>query len=191
MTVETRTFGRRSLLVGTGSGVLGIAVLGLAACTADDPAAGGIGQGQAGLTWSRVDFSYVSAYVLVRSGQAAVVDTGMDGNVDRIGAVLKAAGSGWDGVRDVVITHGHADHFANLAEVADRAANALHAGRADIHFILSLPQVPPMGKHKGRLQAVEDGAEVFGLRVVTTPGHTPGHIAVSTPTRPCSPPATR
>ena len=180
VTVETRTIGRRSLLVATGSGVLGIAVLGLAACTADDPAAGGTGQGQAGMTWSRVDFSYVSAYVLVRGGQAALVDTGI-GNVDRLGAVLNAAGSGWDEVRDVVITHAHPDHCGNLAEVADRAANArLHAGGADIPGILRAPMSltktsPPI---KDRVQAVEDGADVFGLRVVATPGHTPGHIAV-------------
>jgi glyoxylase-like metal-dependent hydrolase (beta-lactamase superfamily II) len=32
-----------------------------------------------------------------------------------------------------------------------------------------------------QVRAVGDGEEVFGLRIVTTPGHTPGHISVLEP----------
>lgn len=186
--VEPRAIGRRLFLVQAGRGVLGVAVLGLAACSAGDEAgdAGGPEGGSAaesgastpangspaevaGLAWSRVDLGFVSAYVLVRGGEAAVVDTGVGGDADEIGSVLDAAGPGWAGVRHVVLTHKHPDHAGSLSEVADRAAGAiLYAGAPDLGEI-DAPR---------RLRAVADGDEVFGLRVVASPGHTAGHVAV-------------
>jgi hypothetical protein len=54
--VRTRTIGRRTFLVGAGHGVLGVAVLGVAACAADDSAASAAGPERsgaaAGLAWS-------------------------------------------------------------------------------------------------------------------------------------------
>jgi glyoxylase-like metal-dependent hydrolase (beta-lactamase superfamily II) len=107
--------------------VLGVAVLGLAGCVA---------RHENGLAWSRVDLAYVSAYVLRRDGEAAVVDTGVGASADRIGAAIKAAGSTWDKVRAVVVTHAHFDRIGSLSEVAHRAARArLHAGGPDITVI--------------------------------------------------------
>lgn len=184
--VQTCTIGRRSFLVGAGRGVLGVAVLGVTGCAADDTP-GDTGDAArsgsaAGLAWTRVDLAYVSAYVLVRGLEAAVVDTGVQGSADRIGEVLEAAGSGWDLVRDVVVTHAHFDHVGSLGQIADRAPDArLHAGAPDLH-VLSMPQpdgYDPVGRrHAGRLHEVGDGDEVLGMVVVTTPGHTPGHVAV-------------
>lgn len=180
------TVGRRSFLVGAGRGVLGVAVLGLAGCSSDDGSADAGGSARSGsadgLAWSRVDLAYVSAYVLVRGGEAAVVDTGVGGSADRIGAALDVAGSGWGGVRAVVVTHAHFDHVGSMSEIADRAPGAaLYAGAPDVQWLkFQLPDgsPAPIGRHAGRLGTVGDGDEVFGLHVVTTPGHTPGHVAV-------------
>lgn len=183
-----QTIGRRLLLVQATRGALGIAVLG--ACTADRESDGassqGLGGSAGGLAWRRVDLAYVSAYILVRGGDAAVVDVGYPGVADQIGAALAAAGTGWDRVRDVVITHAHGDHCGSLDDVAERAASAkLHAGAADVEMIRSAPPDGPGPRVVGRweeyarrLQPVADGAEVLGMQVVATPGHTPGHIAV-------------
>jgi glyoxylase-like metal-dependent hydrolase (beta-lactamase superfamily II) len=166
--VSAPAIGRRQFLVRASRGVLGVAVLGLAGCSTGD---------KAGLTWSQVDLAYVSAYVLVRGGEAALVDTGFDSSMDRIGEVLDAAGPGWGGVRHVVITRAHGDHFDGLGEVADRAPCArLHAGVPDLDLIVTGPQ--RWSGVRRRLHAVADGEEVFGLQVVATPGHTPGHVAV-------------
>ncbi|HEX7188682.1 MAG TPA: hypothetical protein VF423_10705 [Actinomycetes bacterium] len=85
----TRTFGRRFFLVRAGRGVLGVAVVGLAACRTGGEGSGASGAGRsrsapepetasppastspaeaAGLDWSRVD-------------------TGVGGSTDQIGAV--------------------------------------------------------------------------------------------------------
>jgi glyoxylase-like metal-dependent hydrolase (beta-lactamase superfamily II) len=110
--------------------------------------------------------------VLVRGAQAAVVDTGVEGSADAIGEVLAAAGPGWAGVRDVILTHYHGDHAGSIAEVLTRATTATgHVGAADLDRVTSPRPLRPAA----------DGSEVFGLRVVATPGHTAGHISVFDP----------
>lgn len=114
----------------------------------------------------------MSAYVLVRGDEAAVVDTGTAGSADAIGAVLDAAGPGWAGVRHVVLTHHHPDHAGSLPDVLERAAAAKgYVGAADLAQVRS-PRP---------LVALDDGDEVFGLRLVATPGHTAGHMSVFDP----------
>ena len=179
MTVTaTSARGRRWFLVQASKGVLGFAVLGLAAaCSADDDDETDVASGPghsgsaAGLDWWRVDFAYVSAYVLVRGREAALVDCGLGSRVDEIGAVLGAAGTGWDRVRHVLITHAHLDHHQGLLEVTTRVPDAtIYAGAAET---AELP-----GWLGRQLRPVADGEEIFGLQMVDTPGHTPGHIAV-------------
>lgn len=178
--------GRRSLLRFTGRGVIGFAVLGVVGCGGDDspsgaetpaggdpessPVAPGASSSDSDteLDWERVDLGFVSAYVLVRGRQAAVVDTGVEGSAEAIGTVLDTAGPGWAGVRHVVLTHQHPDHAGSTGAVLERATEATgYAGAADLDAI-----------DASGLQPLADGDDVFGLQIVSTPGHTAGHVAV-------------
>jgi glyoxylase-like metal-dependent hydrolase (beta-lactamase superfamily II) len=196
-TPSLRLVDRRWFLTRTGRGALGVAVLGLAACSSatspgggpatTDPASGSTSEPATGrdsatpdaaedsgeattrdVKWSRVDLGFVSAYVLVRGREAAVVDTGVGGSADAIGTVLRSAGSGWAAVRHVVLTHKHPDHAGSVGDVLTRATSATgYVGRAD------LPEVDAPRP----LTVLEDGDDVLGLRIVATPGHTAGHLA--------------
>jgi glyoxylase-like metal-dependent hydrolase (beta-lactamase superfamily II) len=194
-----RVVGRRWFLTQGGRGALGIAVLGVAACTGSAEPTGestGTGSTPSDLTptdptatgstpsgststqdadqmaWSRVNLGFVSAYVLVRGREAAVVDTGVGGSADEIAAVLDKAGPGWAGVRHVVLTHKHPDHAGSLGDVLDAATQATgYVGAEDLAEVES-PR---------RLTTLADGAEVFGLQVHATPGHTAGHLAIFDP----------
>jgi glyoxylase-like metal-dependent hydrolase (beta-lactamase superfamily II) len=175
---------RRTFLVHAGRGTIALAVMGVAGCVpaatgssapssaasdpATDPPASDAPIGE-GVAWERVDLGFVSAYVLVRGGEAAVVDTGVAGSDDDIASALERLGLDWDAVGHVVLTHQHDDHAGSAAAVLTAAAAATgYAGEADIPAI-AVPRP---------LVAVSDGDTVFGLRIVATPGHTAGHIAV-------------
>ena len=120
----------------------------------------------------RVNMGFVNAYVLIRGKEAAVVDTGTAGNGSKIADVVRTAGLGWDAVHHVILTHYHPDHIGSVGEVLGAAAKATtYAGAADI------PQI----KSPRPIKAVDDNDEVFGLRVIATPGHTPGHVCVFDP----------
>jgi glyoxylase-like metal-dependent hydrolase (beta-lactamase superfamily II) len=114
----------------------------------------------------------VSAYVLVRDGEGAVVDTGVEGSADEIEAVLDTLGLAWNAVGHVILTHRHGDHVGSATDVLNLAGDATgYAGAAEISAISS-PRP---------LVAVADGDDVFGVRIVATPGHTDGHICVFDP----------
>jgi len=120
----------------------------------------------------RVNMGFVNAYVLIRGKEAAVVDTGTAGNGSKIADVVRTAGLGWDAVHHVILTHYHPDHIGSVGEVLGAAAKATaYAGAADI------PQI----KSPRPIKTVGDNDEVFGLRVIATPGHTPGHVCVFDP----------
>jgi glyoxylase-like metal-dependent hydrolase (beta-lactamase superfamily II) len=120
----------------------------------------------------RVNLGAVNAYVLIRGKEAAVVDTGTPNNASKIADVVRTAGLGWDAVHHVLLTHYHPDHIGSVGEVLTAAAKATaYAGAADI------PQI----NSPRPLRAVGDNDEVFGLRVIATPGHTAGHVCVFDP----------
>ncbi len=120
----------------------------------------------------RVNMGFVNAYVLVRGKEVAIVDTGTPNNGSRFADVIRTAGLGWDAVRHVILTHYHPDHIGSMGEVLAAAATATaYAGAADI------PQI----KSPRLIKAVGDNEEVFGLQIIATPGHTPGHICVLDP----------
>jgi glyoxylase-like metal-dependent hydrolase (beta-lactamase superfamily II) len=120
----------------------------------------------------RVNMGFVNAYVLVRGKEVAIVDTGTPNNGPRFADVIRTASLGWDAVRHVVLTHYHPDHIGSMGEVLAAASTATaYAGAADI------PQI----KSPRPITAVGDNDEVFGLRIIAAPGHTPGHVCVFDP----------
>lgn len=133
------------------------------------PASGGSGEGVA---WERVNLGFVSAYLLVRRGEAALVDTGVAGSEGAIEASLGAIGLGWDAVAHLILTHHHGDHQVSAGAVLTNAPAAVaYAGAGDVARI-SVDRA---------VTAVGDGATVFDLQIITTPGHTPGSISVLDP----------
>ncbi|MFN8535768.1 MAG: MBL fold metallo-hydrolase [Dehalococcoidia bacterium] len=114
----------------------------------------------------------VQSHVLVRGREATIVDTLTAGNVGLIGAALASAGLSFADVVNVVLTHMHGDHTGNLNAVLDAAPRAtVFAGVEDLPRIASNRPIRP----------AREGDEIFGVRVIETPGHTPGHISLFDP----------
>jgi len=186
---------RRSLLADLGRGSLVVAIFGPAAvaCAGSSPATASpertgtvdattasteaeaedvVGDPDSELAWHPVSFGFVSAYLLVRGSDVAIVDTGTRGNADRIGEAITAIDLDWSDVDHVILTHLHGDHVGGLPEVLDRSTTAkAYAGAADVEGIESPRALTPLN----------DGDEVFGMEIVATPGHTAGHISVLDP----------
>ncbi len=123
---------------------------------------------ESGLRWGRTNLGNVSAYVLARGTEAAIVDTGNPGSAEAIGDSLAQLGLTYSNVNYVFLTHFHGDHAGSIGEVLEAAPQAsAYAGEAD------LAQIRADG-----LVSVNDGDEIFGLQMVHTPGHTAGHVSV-------------
>ena len=126
------------------------------------------GSAPSGSSWERVNLGFVSAYLLIHGGEAALVDTGVAGSEGAIESSLTSIGLGWSAVGHVIITHSHGDHSGSRIAVLKRATGATgYAGAEDM-----------AGMGGVALTAVGDGDRVFDLEIIGTPGHTAGSISV-------------
>lgn len=113
----------------------------------------------------------VRCFVVVGTGGVVLVDTGPPGTGEAIGSAIARVGATWSDVTDVVLTHRHFDHVGGLAESAELASGAaVWAGADDAR------EIPFEGRRTVR--PLEDGDVVGDLRVLHTPGHTPGHLSL-------------
>ncbi|MEU4679218.1 MBL fold metallo-hydrolase [Micromonospora sp. NPDC023737] len=140
----------------------------------------------------------VNSYALVDDdGSVTLVDCGVKRAPARIVRGLAAIGKSPADVTRIVLTHAHPDHAGGAAEVARRTGAPVVLHAADVEYAQaghSPPRDPSVTGGRlfsrlggGRFPAV-DVAEPLadgdvlpvggGLRVVHTPGHSPGHVSL-------------
>lgn len=137
----------------------------------------------------------VSFYVLRDRDDLYLIDGGFLGGVTLLQRELKRIGWNGLGIRGILLTHGHLDHTLNLVSLQRLYGAWVAAAQADeAHILGAYPYRGPSGLC-GVLESV--GRALFsykpcaaqrwllddeqlplleGLRVISLPGHTGGHV---------------
>jgi glyoxylase-like metal-dependent hydrolase (beta-lactamase superfamily II) len=131
-------------------------------------------------------------------GRVTLVDCGTSGAPARLLAGLAAMGAAPQDVTRILLTHAHPDHAGGLAEMRRRAGGPEVVAHTDDAGAIRRGESPPRDPRRGLARLLErlpgggwEGSPVDaevadgqvldvagGLRVVHTPGHTPGHVSL-------------
>lgn len=141
---------------------------------------------------------YINSFAFVDAdGQVTLVDCGLARAPRRIVAALAGIGRHPTDVTRILLTHAHSDHAGGARELIDRAAlTGVEAHESDVEYLQAGHNAPTSDSTAGRLlsrspssrfAAVSVAAVLRdrdlvdvagGLRILHTPGHTPGHISL-------------
>ena len=139
-----------------------------------------------------IRLGFINTYFVRESDGVTLVDTAIKGTGKRI---LASATALQVNIDRILLTHAHGDHVGSVDELVGQLARTsgtlpIAISQRDARLMRQPPDKTldpgePQGKLKGSLPGVKaspthllsDG-ELFGsLRVLTTPGHTPGHAS--------------
>jgi glyoxylase-like metal-dependent hydrolase (beta-lactamase superfamily II) len=144
----------------------------------------------------------VNTYLIVDSDGLTLIDTGLARNGKKILKYMAGLGYSPKDLKRIIITHADGDHVGGLAALKAVSgarvyasaieAEGIAAGRMSRELKLRglqkwlLAAAAPLFKLKPAAvdEQVTDGQVLpvlGGLRVVATPGHTPGHISLYAP----------
>jgi glyoxylase-like metal-dependent hydrolase (beta-lactamase superfamily II) len=146
--------------------------------------------------------SFVNQYLLIDNNELTLIDTGMRSNKNSILKYVKYLGFQPSDIKRILITHSDPDHYGaakDLKDVtgcevwatqleADAMKNATSSreinptGFVKILFSLLAPvmYVPPVTTDR----IIGDGETLSilgGMKVIASPGHTPGHVSFFIP----------
>lgn len=121
-----------------------------------------------------------------------LIDTGIASSVKRIQRALATLGGGPEDLKLVFITHQHDDHTGGLQGIVEWAPRAEVAATAHEAKVISGrrgydPQASPFLRRAIRYaqppgvpvaKVMGEGDLVAGFRLISTPGHTPGHVSL-------------
>lgn len=127
------------------------------------------------------------AAVAIETG-VVLVDTGFPDTVSELESQLEMAGFGFDQVELIVITHQDIDHAGGLEAVKRHSGAPVLAHTDDAPYIAgdrdlkgSFGGYTPVPVDIELVDGVTIRTSVGPMRVVATPGHTPGHVSLYLP----------
>ena len=146
---------------------------------------------------------------LLTGEDLTLVDTGMPGDDKQILQGIRELGRSPGELRHILITHAHMDHMGSVAALKKAGGGKVVASAGEAEYIEGLKKTWTMGREglggklfKGMLFLLENffaqyepaqvdircaGGELLdifgGIRVIATPGHSPGSLSYYLPTR--------
>ncbi len=144
-----------------------------------------------------------NVYLISTPESLTLVDSGLMSDASKIVADLNRGGFTISHLRQVVITHAHADHTGSAAEIVRRSGAKVLAYKDEVPYIQGtavMPSQSPVMRLFSSLSAkimpnppglkvdfpLEDGQEIPGTAgyiTVHAPGHTPGSMCLYHPQR--------
>jgi glyoxylase-like metal-dependent hydrolase (beta-lactamase superfamily II) len=121
-----------------------------------------------------------------------LVDTGVESSPDRVREALSVLDSGPEDLKRIFLTHHHGDHIGGLRGIREWAPEA-KVGATEYEAYVISGKLPPalspnpilrrMANHQsmptspvGRI--LREGDLVSGFRIISTPGHSLGHVSL-------------
>ncbi len=141
-------------------------------------------------------------YLIVEPDGLTLIDTGLAGSHKKILKYIAGLGRAPGDLRRIVITHADGDHVGSLAALKQATGARCYASRSEAEAIaagrpsrelktrgvqkLLFGLIAPLFKARpavvDEVLAAEQTLPVLGgLRVIETPGHTPGHVSLFAP----------
>ncbi|MFC2059323.1 MBL fold metallo-hydrolase, partial [Chloroflexota bacterium] len=146
---------------------------------------------QLGVRWANV--------ILLVGEEITLVDTGWGGSSKKILNFINQLGRSPSDITRIIITHDHIDHAGNVAQLQKLCAARVAVHKADAPYVSGERRQPipisnkalafPLRPFRPVINTepatvdiiLEDGDEFdspIGLKVIHTPGHTPGSICL-------------
>lgn len=126
------------------------------------------------------------AYVyLITGDETLLIDTGFPWKGRSILKELEAMGIEPGKIKYILLTHNDIDHIGNAALLQELTGADVLVSAEDLPAILGTEDRKGFKKYlkyifkakrPASLKTFEPGADICGVRVIPTPGHTPGHV---------------
>ena len=142
--------------------------------------------------------SYSNVFLIVDK-DLTLIDTGMPKNGKKILEYISSLGFKPSDVKKIIITHYHPDHMGSLFEVWTETKADIFVHDIDSPYVAGKKGVPFPKGSKGFLyrflplfmkfkfvesnKKLKNDDTIKNLKVIHTPGHTPGHICLYNPKR--------
>ena len=132
-----------------------------------------------------------NVYLLVDGDALALIDAGLPGNLRTIAAYVEGIGKGLEQLRYILLTHSHPDHTGGAPALRERTGATILAHPDDVRSSGRKESVSYLGMFgasplplpflrrvpaDGLLSNGEELPLLGGIRVLHTPGHTPGSL---------------
>ncbi|TQK54015.1 glyoxylase-like metal-dependent hydrolase (beta-lactamase superfamily II) [Brevibacillus sp. AG162] len=143
-----------------------------------------------GVEMLQLDFhgSIIHPVLLWDPEMAVLIDTGFPGQMEDLRMAMEKVGVSFDKLKAVILTHQDMDHIGSLPEILQEYGDHVHVYAHELDKPYIQGEIPLLkdahleNPPKGRVDhTLRDGQELpfcGGIRVIHTPGHTPGHISL-------------